>query len=65
MFRVSKILLNYLFWYFYPQFDEPTEDLPEFVAEEEAGFKGESCSHGFFFSIKNLTVTDCPLKRVF
>jgi len=22
------------------QFDEPTEDLPEFVAEEEAGFKG-------------------------
>lgn len=23
------------------QFDEPTEDLPEFVAEEEAGFKGQ------------------------
>lgn len=25
---------------FFLQFDEPTEDLPEFVAEEEAGFKG-------------------------
>jgi hypothetical protein len=30
------------------QFDEPTEDLPEFIAEEEAGFKGELFSFIFF-----------------
>jgi len=30
-------ILKYIFSL---QFDEPTEDLPEFVAEEEAGFKG-------------------------
>lgn len=47
---------------FCPQFDEPTEDLPEFVAEEEAGFKGECRSHDFFFNLR--TVTDCPLKLV-
>lgn len=37
---------------FFLQFDEPTEDLPEFVAEEEAGFKGWF-TYIHFFNIKS------------
>lgn len=39
----SECFIFYVFIYnFFLQFDEPSEDLTEFVAEEEAGFKGES-----------------------
>lgn len=35
------VLFFYIFmYYFFLQFDEPSEDLTEFVVEEEAGFKG-------------------------
>lgn len=35
------VIHYYTTFFFLLQFDDPSEDLPEFVAEEEAGFKGE------------------------
>lgn len=39
--RMLFIIILIFYFFFLLQFDDPSEDLPEFVAEEEAGFKGE------------------------